>query len=181
MFRFSRRGAPTSLVASGLLRVDLRGYCMQFPGRRAARQPQSTSGFTLAEVVVAVAIATLSFGGVIYGYILTADQAQWSAYSLAAQSLAMQGVEQARAAKWDPKSWPPVDELGLTNYAAVETLDVPVCGKSVLATNYISISLVSADPPLRQLRTDCVWGLPNGCRSRGPFTNTVITLRTADQ
>jgi len=135
----------------------------------------------LAEVVVSIAVATLAFGGVIYGYVLTADRAEWSANSLAAQSLAMQGVEQARSAKWDPKAWPAVDELGLTNYTQVDTLDVPVSGQPVLATNYISVTLVSLDPPLRQLRADCVWRLANGCRSRGPFTNTVITLRTADQ
>ena len=138
-------------------------------------------GFTLAEVVVSIAVATLSFAGVILGYVLTADHAAWSANSLAAQSLAMQGVEQARAAKWDPKAWPAVDELGLTNYSEVDALDVPVAGQPVLATNYISITLVSLDPPLRQLRADCVWCLKNGQRSRGPFTNTVITLRTSDQ
>lgn len=149
-------------------------------GRIFGQRPP-VPGFTLAEVVVAIAIATLSFGGVIYGYVLTADRAQWSAGSLAAQSLAMQGVEQARAAKWDPKAWPAVDELGLTNYAEVDILDVPVSGQPVMATNYISVTLVSQDPPLRQLRADCVWCLINGKRSRGPFTNTAITLRTADQ
>jgi len=149
--------------------------------RRAATQTLSDSAFTLAEVVVGIAIATLSFAGVIYGYALSADRAQWSAYSLAAQSLAIQGIEQARAAKWDPKAWPPVDELGLTNYAEVDTLDVPVSGQPVPVTNYISVSLVSQNPPLRQLRADCVWSLVSGRRSRGPFTNTAITLRTADQ
>jgi prepilin-type N-terminal cleavage/methylation domain-containing protein len=148
---------------------------------RAVHQPQQTAGFTLAEVVVAIAVAALSFGGVIYGYVLTADRAQWSAYSLAAQSLAMQGVEQARGAKWDPKAWPAVDELGITNYTEVDVLDVPVSGQPVQATNYITVTTVSHDPPLRQLRADCVWSLLNGRRSRGPFTNTVITLRTADQ
>ena len=148
---------------------------------QAARQHQQTAGFTLAEVVVAIAVATLTFGGVIYGYVLTGDRAQWSAYSLAAQSLAMQGVEQARAAKWDPKAWPAVDELGVTNITEVDVLDVPVSGQPVQATNYISITTVSQDPPLRQLRADCVWSLANGRRSRGPFTNSVVTLRTADQ
>jgi len=149
--------------------------------RRAARQPHQTAGFTLAEVVVAISVATLTFGGVIYGYLLTADRAAWSANSLAAQSLAMQGVEQARAAKWDPKAWPAVDELGVTNYTQVDTLDVPRSGHPILATNYISVTSVSQDPPLRQLRADCVWSLVNGSRSRGPFTNTAVTLRTADQ
>jgi len=152
--------------------------------KRCRRAPWSLhrgGGFTLAEVVVSIAVVTLAFGGVIYGYVLTTDRAEWSAYSLAAQSLAMQGVEQARGAKWDPKAWPSVDELGLTNYSQVDMLDVPISGAPVLATNYVNISLVSIDPPLRQLRADCVWYFKSGRRSRGPFTNTVVTLRTADQ
>ncbi len=140
------------------------------------------SGFTLTEVVVALAIVALTFAAVIYGYLRTTDRAEWSAYSLAAQSLAMQGVEQARAAKWDPRAWPVVDELGTTNFVQVEALDVPVAGEPVLATNYIRVTTVSVDPPLRELRADCVWML----RSRpagiaGPFTNTAVTLRAADQ
>jgi len=154
---------------------------MRFVYRRPSGCRSPAQGFTLAEVVVSIAVATLSFAGVICGYVLTADRAQWSAYSLAAQSLALQGVEQARAAKWDPKAWPAVDELGVTNYTEADMLDVPVSGQPIQATNYISVTIVSQDPPLRQLRADCVWSLRNGRRSRGPFTNTVITLRTADQ
>jgi type II secretory pathway pseudopilin PulG len=148
---------------------------------RIARRLSRAAGFTLAEVVVSIIVATLAFGGVIYGYVLTADRAEWNAYSLAAQSLAMQGMEQARAAKWDPKAWPPVDELGTTNYSQTNILDVPVSGLPVLATNYISITQVTQDPPLRQLQANCVWYFSSGKRSRGPFTNTVVTLRTSDQ
>ena len=153
-------------------------------GTRSAQAGTRTwyaAGFTLAEVVISVAVMTLGFSGVIYGYVLTTDRAEWSAYSLAAQSLAMQGVEQARSAKWDPKAWPAVDELGITNYTEIETLDIPVSGRPVWATNYVSISLVSSDPPLRQLKTECVWKFTNGRRTRGPFTNRVVTLRSADQ
>ena len=111
--------------------------------------------FTLVEVVVSMAIAALAFSGIIYGYTATSDQAEWSSYSLAAQSLAMQGVEQARSAKWDPHAWPAVDELGVTNFTQVEELDVPVAGgRLVLATNYISVSQVSSIPPMRQLRSE---------------------------
>jgi len=141
-----------------------------------------TGAFTLIEVVVAVAVITLTFAIVVYGYLRTADRAEWSCYSLAAQSLAMQGVEQVRAAKWDPQAWPVVDELGTTNFVQVEPLDVPVIVEPVMATNYISVTTVSVDPPVRQLRADCVWCL----RSRpatitGPFTNTAVTLRAPDQ
>jgi hypothetical protein len=141
-----------------------------------------TLGFTLTEVVISVGLAALTFTGVIYGYALTSDQAQWSACSLAAQSLAVEGVEQARAAKWDPQAWPQIDELGITNYSQVSPLSVPVAkGNIMFATNYISITTVSAVPPVRELHSDCVWRMLNGSRTRGLFTNTVVTLRAPDQ
>ena len=139
-------------------------------------------GFTLAEVLVAIAVITLTFAVVVYGYLRTADRAEWSCYSLAAQSLAMQGVEQARAAKWDPQAWPVVDDLGVTNFMQEEELNVPVAGQPVVATNYISVTTVSVNPPLRELRADCVWALKSRpARIAGPFTNTAVTLRAADQ
>jgi prepilin-type N-terminal cleavage/methylation domain-containing protein len=150
------------------------------PNRMASRL-RWQQGFTLAEVIISLGIAGLVFGGILAGYMGLTNRAQWSAYSLAAQSLATQGVEQARAAKWDPQAYPPIDETGLTNFAVVEQLDVPVSvGNTVYATNYISISAVSAAPPLRQLKADCVWILPSRA-IRTVFTNTAITLRAPDQ
>ncbi|HLH54607.1 MAG TPA: hypothetical protein VKY92_13420 [Verrucomicrobiae bacterium] len=144
--------------------------------------PKKVQGFTLAEVVISIGLAALTFSGVIYGYALVSDQAQWSACSLAAQSLAVQGIEQARSAKWDPQAWPPIDELGVTNYVEILPLDVPVAkGTIVYATNYVSVTVASTFPPMRQLRADCVWRLINGMRTRGLFTNTVASFRAPDQ
>jgi prepilin-type N-terminal cleavage/methylation domain-containing protein len=150
---------------------------------RTSAGKKNSPGFTLTEVVISLAIAALAFAGVMYGYVMTTDQAEWSSYSLAAHSLAMQGVEQARAAKWDPQAWPSIDELGVTDYVQVTTLDIPVSGGNpTLATNYVSISTVQTYPPLRELHSDCVWMLPyRKGRTSGPFTNTVVTLRAADQ
>lgn len=147
------------------------------------RRSNGGAAFTLTEVVISIAIASLTFGGVLYGYVMTADQAEWSSYSLAAHSVALQGIEQARAAKWDPQAWQDGDEMGVTNFQQVVILDVPVKGGSpVLATNYVSITTASSTPPLRQLQADCVWMLASRrARTRGPFTNTVITLRAPDQ
>jgi hypothetical protein len=127
--------------------------------------------------MVALAITAGTFAIVIYGYVGTNYRAEWGVYSLAAQSLAMQGIEQARAAKWEPQAWPPVDELGVTNYAETGALDLTLSGQPVLATNYVSVTNISVNPPLKQLRADCVWMLG----SRGPFTNTALTLRAPDQ
>ena|ERR1041385_6082000 len=138
-------------------------------GKRVSR------GFTLAEVVVAIGIMALLIQGLVYGYITSARRAEWTAHSLAAQSLASQGTEQVRAAKWDPQV--PSDELPPTNLVVVETLDLPVTGQPEYATNYIHITTISTNPPLRQIRTDCVWRFVD----RGLYTNTAIALRAPDQ
>jgi prepilin-type N-terminal cleavage/methylation domain-containing protein len=141
------------------------------PGRKVQ------AAFTLAEVVIALAIFAIVIQGVIWGYVTCTRRAEWSAHSLAAQSLASQGVEQARAAKWDPQSWPMVDELPPSKFEQIDALDIPIAGTPRYATNFITITQVSANPPLREIRADCVWKFLN----RGLFTNTVITLRAPDQ
>jgi hypothetical protein len=141
-----------------------------------------SDGFTLPEVCMSIFISTLGFGGIMMGYVLSTDRAEWSSYSLAAQSLAMQGVEQARSAKWDPLAWPPVDELGVTNYTHLEVLDLPVSGAPRYGTCNVAVVDVSVSPPLREIRSSVVWSVPwrKGAMC-GPFTNTVVTLRAADQ
>lgn len=136
-------------------------------------------GFTLAEVVISLAIAALGIGGIIWGYILTAQRAEWSTCSAAAQSMAMRRLEQTRAAKWDPLGNPPVDELVSGNFTnLIAALDLPLAGaNTVYATNVVTINLVNADPPLKLVRVDCVWSV----LSRGPFTNTITTYRAPDQ
>lgn len=137
---------------------------------------------TLVEVCLSLAIGSVAFMGIILGYVQISDRAQWSAYSLAAQSLATQAVEQARGGKWDPTAWPPMDEIAPTNFTTTETLDVPVSGQPVLATNYVRIRNVSLTPPIRELRVDCVWCLTSRpISARGPFTNSAVTLRACDQ
>jgi prepilin-type N-terminal cleavage/methylation domain-containing protein len=150
---------------------------MSLKGFKAVAKGHRAKGFTLTEVVVAMAITAGTFAVVFSGYLGTNYRGEWSVYSLAAQSLAQQGIEQARAAKWEPLGWPVVDELGVTNYSQVDTLDVPISGQPIFATNYISVTTAATNPPLRELRADCVWMLG----SRGPFTNTTVTLRAPDQ
>ncbi|MSU20294.1 MAG: hypothetical protein EXS30_02740 [Pedosphaera sp.] len=143
------------------------------------KQILSLRAFTLAEVVMAMAISALVIGGIIAGYTMSAQRAEWSSYSLAAHSIAMQRLEQTRAAKWDPQGWPQIDELVSSNFPArVEVLDIPISGTNVVyATNITTITSMSATPPLKMIRVDCSWMF----LSRGPFTNTVATYRTSDQ
>ncbi len=145
-------------------------------------RPGNVSGFTIVEVVISVLISTIVFATVIYAYVGANDRAEWSGYSFAAQALATQGVEQARAAQWNPLNWPVLDDLPVTNYVQVEKLDIPASGPPVFATNYVSISTVSSSPQLRQIRADCVWMLVSRYHgAAGPFTNTAVTFRASDQ
>ncbi|HLX71040.1 MAG TPA: type II secretion system protein [Verrucomicrobiae bacterium] len=144
------------------------------------------AAFTLAEVVVSVAILASVMAGLIYGYIQINYRAQLSSMSLAAQSLAAQSVEQARAAKWDVHSQTPgtgpgsSDELPPTNYVQIFTnsIVVPATGKGVSVTNYVSVTDAYTNPPIRGIRSDCVWRAPFSGKW---FTNTVITYRISDE
>ncbi len=140
-------------------------------------------------------VFTLVSSGIIYGYVQCNRMAQWSAISLAAQSFASQGVEQARAANWNPGGYPMTsnfsgafDELAApTSYVEAGSnyiLDVPIKGipsstnSAFYVTNYISITTVSSDPQLRQIRADAVWCFYLTGRV---YTNTAILLRAPDQ
>ncbi len=122
----------------------------------------------------------MSLGGVVSGYIFATRQAEWSAYSLAAQSLATQRLEQTRAAQWDLRRSPIVDEVTAGNFPTVATniLDIPVSGTNIAyATSITTISDVSSGGyPLKLIRVDCVWS--SGQRV---YTNTVATYRAPDQ
>jgi hypothetical protein len=128
---------------------------------------------------MSISIGGLMFGGILTGYVQSARKAEWSAYSLAAQSLAMQQLESVRAAKWDLQASPPVDMVKGTNFPSLaEVLDVPVAGGvPVMATSTVYITTISSDPPLKMIRVDTVW--PFG--KRGTFTNSIATYRAPDQ
>ena len=134
---------------------------------------------TLIEVVMALTISAIAIGSVVSAYILAARRAERASYTLAANSMAQQRIEQTRAAKWDTSVSPVVDELVNTNFPQ-QTI---VLDKSVLGTNAVyatvttAISLVSSNPSLKRIQSSCVWMF----MERGPFTNSIVTYRCPDQ
>ena len=106
---------------------------------------EHSRAFTLPEVLISGTLAAASLGGIIGGYIMSAQRAEWSAYHLAAHSLAIQRLEQARAAKWDLSAEPPVDMLVSSNFPpVVEVLDIPISKTNVVyATNITTITTIS--------------------------------------
>ncbi len=137
-----------------------------------------TRAFSLIEIVMATSISVMAVFGILSGYMLSARRAEWSAYSLAAQSLAIQGVEQARACKWDTESIPALDELVPANFPMITNiLDIPINDTNVTwATNFTTITMVSTNPPLKCVQVATVWKFLNNKL----FTNTAWTYRGPD-
>jgi type II secretory pathway pseudopilin PulG len=153
------------------------------PASRAGRAwlRQSQLGMTLVEVVVALALAGLTVAGLVGGYFCSTVSAERSGLSLAANSRALERLEDTHGARWDTSSWPVVDELSQTNFPAKQViLDLSGEGPgTTYATNYTTISQISTSPQLRRIRVDCVWQFRNRQFS-SLFTNTVETCRGPD-
>jgi type II secretory pathway pseudopilin PulG len=147
--------------------------------KKVGRQPRVLrAAFTLVEVLVSFAILALVMAGIIYGYAQANRFAEWSSMSLAAQSYALQGLEQVRSAKWDLWANPIVDVMPApTNYTESDIMDVPVSGAPFYVTNYIKLIQISTTPQLREVWSQCVWTFP---RTGQLYTNTVITYRAPD-
>lgn len=152
----------------------------EHPGRKKLF-PRSIRAFTLAEVVVCIAIVALLFGGIITGYMQAAYRAEWAGYNLAAQALAMQQIEQAKSAKWAK------DVNEFTNLLTVTwaVLDLPRTGTNkVFATNYVTVVTnvpisFSPDVIVQMVKVDTVWPyIRNGQVLY--YTNTVADYYAPD-
>ncbi len=140
--------------------------------------PGDESAFTLAEVVVSLAISTLLFSGVVLSYIQSAYRSEWTGYSLAAQALAIQQVEQARSAVWDPTQTPVKNELTNLITRTSSILDIPISGTNIVwATNYATVQSVAVEnsvgASVYKIRVDTVWPFLRGNQIRY-YTNTVV-------
>jgi prepilin-type N-terminal cleavage/methylation domain-containing protein len=145
----------------------------------AASSRQASAGFSLVEVLTAMGLLGIMITGLVAGFMQTHRVAEFSAHALAAQSLANQPLEQARAAKWDPYASPPVDQLVASNFPVVTNiLDIPINGTNiVVATNRTTIRVISTDPPLKEIAAETTWRFLN----RGIITNRALTYRAPDQ
>ncbi len=145
--------------------------------------------FTLIEVVISIAILALVMSGLIYGYVQANWAALWSSMSLSAQSFASEGAEQARAADWRPRDFPvttgpgTMDEWPSSNPPKINPgkMDIPgdtSTNNQFTVTNIVTVTDVSINPPVRQIRSDCYWTFS---KDNKMFTNTVILIRASDQ
>lgn len=153
----------------------------------------AANAFTLVEVMIGFCIFGMVTSGMIYGYVQANRIAEWSSQSLAAMSYASQGMEQMRSAQWCAEEFSTgsgqgtADVLLMTNQPdgswgywtnQVDSLDIPTTGAPIYVTNYLYVTSISTNPPLRRIVSQVVWTF----RLTGElFTNTIITLRAPDQ
>jgi type II secretory pathway pseudopilin PulG len=148
------------------------------PVERQGRAIVSAGAFTLVEVVVSVALISVLVSGMLGAYVQSAVRADWAACSLSAEMMAISGMEQCRAAKYDPRGAPPTDNLMSTNFISrFAILDTGSSSTVTYGTNFTSVSTVDTNSMVKMLRVDCVWSYPR----RGLFTNTVVTYRGPNQ
>ena len=137
-------------------------------------RPARLRAFTLAEVVMAAAIAAVVCTAVVKCYTLGSRRSQYASCSFAANMQAVKKIEQVQSAAWIPS-------IGVTNIfnpaltnVDPENLEMPVAiTNQVSCTNYTTVNQLSTNPPYLMIRVDCVWGF-NGL---GTYTNTVAVLR----
>jgi len=127
---------------------------------------------------VALAVAVLVMAGMFRGYTMASRRAQFSAYQLAANAMAMQQMESIVAATWviSGTSVTNIFSPSLTN-TQVNALCLPSSGTNlVYATNYATVQQISFNPPYVMVQVSCVWNF----MGMGTFTNTVAVLRAPD-
>ena len=145
---------------------------------RPSRDKRAASAFTLIEVAVAMGVAALVMAGMFQGYTMASRRAQFSAFSLAANSMAMQQMESIVAATWVISGTSVTNMFSptLTN-TQVASLCLPSSGTNlVFATNYATVQQISTNPPYAMIQVSCVWSF----MGLGTFTNTVSVLRAPD-
>ena len=145
-------------------------------GRQVLTRTQD--GMTLIEVLVALGILGLTMAAIVSGYLFSVNSAEKSALSLVANARALERLEQTRSAIWNTVSIPSVDKVVMTNFPnQVVKLDLSATGTGITyATNFTWITNISANPPLKRVRVDCVWAFKGGRL----FTNTIEDCRCPD-
>lgn len=170
------------------------------PWQPAQRRGEAGFVFSLSEVLISVVIVAIVFGGIINGHLSGATRTEWTGCSLAATSLGVQTLEQARSAVWDisigKNELTNLTLLGKSYTASNSTwtgyttsiMDIPWKGTNyVVATNFISIQdiveNISSNVPvhLQVLRVDTVWPFKGwGNYSLRFYTNSICSYIAPD-
>ena len=149
-------------------------------------------GFTLIEVMISLGIVTLLFSGILTAYIQMTWKAEWAGYSLAAQAVGIQQIEQARSGVWDVSinkneltnlnliswSYNPTTMVG-TGYTT-NVLDLPVSGTNVvIVTNFVTVQMLNltglSNVQVQMVTVDTVWPFLTRQATHRLFTNRTVS------
>jgi prepilin-type N-terminal cleavage/methylation domain-containing protein len=142
-----------------------------------SKAQRDRAGFTLIEVAFAAAIAALVLAGMFQGYNMAGRRSQYSACSLAANTVASRQLEEVISADWQPNE-------GITTLLGMGgttsgNLDLPSSqGNTVNCTIVTTVNQISSSPPYAMIEVDCIW--TNPCYG-GVYTNTVSVIRASNQ
>jgi prepilin-type N-terminal cleavage/methylation domain-containing protein len=147
-------------------------------------RPGAPRGFTLAEVLIALALVGMMIGGIITSYLAVAYRGEWASASSAAQRLSVMKLEQLKAAPWGD-----LMELAQNNPSGMRTsvghMDLPlsVPGPFTATVEFWAEGVQtqpgsSGDPDLLRLTVQCVWSL--GSRTYTNPNPALVTYRGRD-
>jgi prepilin-type N-terminal cleavage/methylation domain-containing protein len=150
-----------------------------FRKRRSGRR-WDQAGFTLAEVLISLALIGIMIGGIITSYLAAAQRAEWASASAAAHRLAVMKMEQLKVAPWNEL---PIRENESVEPKWVEAwLDVPA---SILPEEeerrprvYFTVDEDPEREDFVKLTVWCVWHL--GTRSLETPNPRLVTNRARD-
>lgn len=169
--------------------------CKSRFGAVTKRKGMNSKGFTLAEVVISVAVSAMVFSGILSGYVQAAKRAEWSGYNLSAGATAVQQIEQARSAVWETDGANNILSIPLFNRATNGTtitgyhtniMDIPYSGGAsnyLIVTNYVTLKRVgvtgNTNLTIMHVKVDAVWRF-RGWGGNKFYTNAVATLIAPD-
>jgi hypothetical protein len=177
-----------------------------FSGRRDLAVPAGrgrTGGFIFWDMLISLVIVALVFGILIKGYVVGAERAEWTNFSLAGQDIGIQAIEKARSAVWDiamqkNEVLTMTQAVGVVSFSyasATSTLtmvttnlmNIPWKGTNyLLASNYITAQILyenNASSPAVQMqfvRVDTVWPFYGWGHAVKYYTNTACTYMAPD-
>ncbi len=137
------------------------------------------AGFTLVETMVSIMILGLVFAGTLLTYTRAEQRAEWSGYSLAAQSLCVKTMEQFHAVLWDTQQTPVYNGTLLIPLNSTNLLDIPVAGtNAVYATTTATITSFTQSGPsyFEMISVNTTWAWEGQT-----FTNSLVAYRAPDQ
>jgi prepilin-type N-terminal cleavage/methylation domain-containing protein len=102
----------------------------------AQSMTRTLHGFTLAEVLISLALVGMMIGGIITSYLAAAQRSEWASASAAAHRLAVMKMEQLKAAPWE---WLHNEGKGRAQ-SEINTLDMP---RTVMGSNDVILHFSS--------------------------------------